>query len=298
VAKENVNITKWRGQVFHWTSVAYLLLIYGIPSAIVVAAFKASGRFELVVTAFIPIIWSVGILVTAGTLSIFHQFAIRPGKFRRSVNDRLYYHRRIYGLCWTAVYYNKPVYFLCLSSPPLKSLTFHLFGYRGSMNFTVYPDTWIRDLPLLHFEDGVYVSNRATLGTNIVLKNGFLLVDRITLRANSLVGHLAMLAPGVELDDGAEVGVGGGIGIKTRLGRNAFVGPCCVIEHGVHIGDDSVVGAHSYVGSGSRVANYIRLPACTTLSPRTRVTAKEFRAQSSQTLARELFANEAMEFTA
>ena len=107
-----------------------------------------------------------------------------------------------------------------------------------------------------------------------------------------------MLAPGVELDDGAEVGVGGGIGIKTRLGRNAFVGPCCVIEHGVHIGDDSVVGAHSYVGSGSRVANDIRLPACTTLSPRTRVTAKEVRAQSSQTLARELFANEAMEFNA
>jgi hypothetical protein len=66
----------------------------------------------------------------------------------------------------------------------------------------------------------------------------------------------------------------------------------------VHIGDDSAVGAHSYVGSGSRVANDIRLPACTNLSPRTRVTGKKVRAQSSQTLARELFANEAMEFTA
>ena len=131
MAKENGNITKWRGQSFHWISVAYLLLIYGIPTIGVFAALKASGRFELVVVTFIPIVWSVGFLVTAGTLSLFHQFAIKPGKFRRSVSDRLYYHRRIYGLCWTAVYYNKPVYFLCLSSPPLKSLTFHLFGYRN-----------------------------------------------------------------------------------------------------------------------------------------------------------------------
>jgi hypothetical protein len=79
-------------------------------------------------------------------------------------------------------------------------MVFRLFGYRGSMNFTIYPDTWIRDLPLLKFEDGVYVSNRATLGTNMVLSNGFLLVGEITLRAKALVGHLAMLAPGVTLE--------------------------------------------------------------------------------------------------
>jgi hypothetical protein len=50
---------------------------------------------------------------------------------------------------------------------------FRLFGYRGSMKFTVYPDTWIRDLPLLMFGEGAYVSNRATLRTNIVLSNGY-----------------------------------------------------------------------------------------------------------------------------
>ena len=31
---------------------------------------------------------------------------------------------------------------------------FRIFGYRGSMDFTIYPDTWIRDLPLLDFGEG------------------------------------------------------------------------------------------------------------------------------------------------
>ena len=132
----------------------------------------------------------------------------------------------------------------------------------------MYPDTWIRDLPLLHIEDGVYVSNRATLGTNIVLSNGFLLVDSVTLRSNSLVGHLALLAPGVELQAAAEVGVGTGIGIRTQLGPHSFVGPCSLIEHGVHLGANTAVGAHSYIGSGSVVPDNLRLPAGTVMASR------------------------------
>lgn len=150
-------------------------------------------------------------------------------------------------------------------------MVFRLFGYRGSMNFTVYPDTWIRDLPLLHFEDGAYVSNRATLGTNMVLSNGFLLADEITLRANALVGHLVMLAPGVTMETGTEVGVGSAIGIRTTLESGAFVGACCVIEHGVRIRKDAEVGIRSYVGSRSYIGEGIKLPPGALLPPRTRV---------------------------
>jgi acetyltransferase-like isoleucine patch superfamily enzyme len=216
--------------------------------------------YKFVVALLGPILWSILFVTIAGVLSIPHQSFVTPGKFKRRIGDCGYFHRRLYGLCWTAVYYNKPVYFLCLSIPILKWLTFRLFGYRGSMNFTIYPDTWIRDLPLLHFEDGVYVSNRATLGTNIALSNGFLLVDRITLRSKSLVGHLTMLAPGVEMQHGAEVGVGGAIGIGTKIGRNASVGPRCSIGHGVLLGNRATVGGHSCVDSGSILADGIRLP--------------------------------------
>jgi hypothetical protein len=50
-------------------------------------------------------------------------------------------------------------------------LAFRLLGHRGSLDFKVDPDTWIRDLPLRDLGPGAYVSNRATLGTNMVLSN-------------------------------------------------------------------------------------------------------------------------------
>ena len=265
----------WRGAAFNLLSSIYLCLIAGLPTIAALALLHTASRLRILTMLLLPLGWSVCFVIVAGVLSLQHQFAVEPGKFRRDVCDRRYFHRRLYGLCWTAVYYNKPVYFLCLSIPWLKWFTFRIFGYRGSMNFTVYPDTWIRDLPLLRFEDGVYVSNRATLGTNIVLRNGFLLVDRITLCERSLIGHLAMLAPGVVMEPAAEVAVGCGVGIGAKLGRNCFVGPCSVVEHGVHLGANTVVGAHSYVGSGSTLADRTHISAGSVISPRTKMVKPE-----------------------
>ncbi len=261
---------QWRGHVFPWISAVCLILIYGVPTACVFVLLRWSA-FHVWAGVVTPIVWTLVFLISAGVLSLPHQFAVTPGKVRRDVNNRSYFHRRLYGLCWTAVYYNKPAYYLSLTVPLFKWMVFRLFGYRGSMNFTIYPDTWIRDLPLLKFEDGVYVSNRATLGTNMVLSNGFLLVGEITLRAKALVGHLAMLAPGVVLEPRAEVGVGTGIGISTTLEAGAFVAPCCMIEHGVRIGKNAAVGGHSYVGSGSRICDGVKLPAGAVVAPRTTV---------------------------
>ena len=82
-----------------------------------------------------------------------------PGSFPRDLRAPLYRGRRLYGLCWTAVYYFTPVYWLFLTVPLLRRALFRLFGYRGQMDFTVYPDTWIRDLPLLEFGRGAYVGS-------------------------------------------------------------------------------------------------------------------------------------------
>ena len=259
----------WRALMFGWVASGYLLLIFGAPSAACISMFRLAGESALAAVA-LPLLWTVAFLATAGLLSLPHRFAVTAGKFARDLNDPRYFHRRLHGLCWTAVFYNKPAYFVCLSIPSLKRMTFRLFGYRGSMNFTVYPDTWIRDLPLLHFEDGAYVSNRATLGTNIVLNNGMLLVAPITLRSKALVGHLSMLGPGVEVGHGAEVAVGAAIGIKSKLDSGSFAGPCSSIEHGVRLGKKVSVGAHSYVGSGTSLPDGLILPAGSIVAPRTR----------------------------
>jgi len=249
---------RWRGKLFPWLSTAYLLVIFGLPSAAAFALARSFAGAMLAVPA-----WAVVFVLTAGLLSRPHQFAVRPGKFRCDLRTRLYFHRRMYGLCWTAVYYNKPVYFLCLSIPLLKRITFRLFGYRGSMNFTIYPDTWIRDLPVLSFGDGAYISNRATLGSNIIFKNGFILVGEITLGEKALVGHLSMIGPGAKVELNAEIGVGSVIGINAEIEESAFIGPCSGIGHGARIGRRASLGHHTIVEPGAEVGDGVSLVACT-----------------------------------
>jgi len=275
--KPNQTSSRWLARTFPWISALYLTVILGLPSVCALLLVQKAGRFQMLAAVFVLPLWSLAFVVVAGALSRCHQFAVTPGKFRRDVGDRRYFHRRLYGLCWTAVFYNKPVYFICLSIPFLKWVTFRLFGYRGSMNFTVYPDTWIRDLPLLNFEDGVYVSNRATLGTNIVLSNGYLLVDGITLRSGSLVGHLAMVGPGAELEAGVEVGVGAVIGIRANLGAGSFVGPCSGVGHGARLGAKAALGSRVSVGSRAVVPDDLHLPDFTTIAARTRVKESDYR---------------------
>jgi hypothetical protein len=176
-----------RAKVFPLVSLLIFASSYGVPLLVVIVLLgSARNQFErYAVFLATPILVSVIFATTAGICSLPFQRYIIPGKFRRNLNDTVYFGRRAYGLCWTALYYCTPVYFLCLSFAPLKWLTFRLFGYRGSMNFVIYPDTWIRDLPLLNFGDCAYLSNKATVGTNIALSNGLILVGPITFKAKS-----------------------------------------------------------------------------------------------------------------
>ena len=213
----------------------------------------------------------VAFVVTAGLLSVPWQRAITPGRFPRDVGHPVYFGRRLYGLCWTTVFYVTPLYAFCLAVPALKALLFRLFGYRGPLGFTIYPDSWIRDLPLLTLGNGAYVANKATLGTNIALANGTIPVDRITLGTNAMVGHLSMIAPGVVIDDQAEVGVGCAIGIRIRIGKGARIQPTCALNHRAEIGIGAVVGSMSYVGVGAVVGDGVSIAPATLVAEKTQV---------------------------
>jgi UDP-3-O-[3-hydroxymyristoyl] glucosamine N-acyltransferase len=191
------------------------------------------------------------------------------------MGNRTYFHRRLYGLCWTSVYYFTPIFFAALSFPPFKALLFRLFGYRGDMSFTSYPDTWIRDIALLELGKGAYLSNRATIGTNIAFPDGTILVDTVKIGDGALVGHLTMLAPGVQLGRNAEVGVGVAIGLKSILGDGVKINPGCAIEHGVKIGARTKVGSMTYIGSGVNIGPDLVIPAGITIPSKTKLTCQE-----------------------
>ncbi|RZA14205.1 MAG: hypothetical protein EOP10_28430 [Proteobacteria bacterium] len=150
---------------------------------------------------------------------------------------------------WTAIYYFKPLYWLLLSTKATKTILFRGFGYKGPIEMVTYPDTWIRDLPLLHLGKGAYLANKATIGTNMCLSDGTILVDKISIGENSVIGHLCMLAPGVQIGSNSETGSGCAIGIGVILGNQVRIGPMALINHGARITDGVKVGASCYIGS-------------------------------------------------
>ncbi|MBF0555158.1 MAG: hypothetical protein HQK96_11485 [Nitrospirae bacterium] len=254
----------------------YIITIFGLPLCIVVMPFLLTNsiglRMALLVIA--PISYVITFIITAGLLSLPHQSAIIKGRFPRNLDHPIYGRRYLYGLCWTAVYYFKPLYYIALTVPILKKMLFRIFGYKGNINFTIYPDTWVRDLPLLNFGEGSYLSNRATIGTNMVLNNGFILVDGVTVEKKGLIGHLSMLGPGVYIGEHAEVGVGVAVGINVRLGNNSKVSPYCAINHGANIYDNSEVGTHSYIGGKTIIKENIVIPAASSIPSRVVINAQ------------------------
>ena len=250
--------------VYACLSPIYLTLIYGGPASLVILSLSLPTTLlgRLCLGCSVPLLYALAFAVIAGSLSQLHQHAIVPGTFTRSLRNRIYFHRRLYGLCWTTVYYCKPIYSIVLSLPVMKRITFRLFGYRGSLDISIYPDTWIRDLPLLHLEKGVYLSNRATLGTNIALANGDILVNVIKLGTNVCVGHLSMLGPGVTVGEDAEIGVGSTIGIRAEIGPKAKIGPTTKIGHGAHVHSSVVTGAMCCIGSKAVLWQGLVLPNC------------------------------------
>lgn len=252
--KPTVSPAAWLSCFVGLVSFGMIVLIYGLPTVVVAEwVHRTVGPWRVPTLLIAPMLFATLFVVTSGLLSLPFHRAIVAGKFPRDLLHPIYRGRRFYGTCWTALYYCKPVYWLVLSLPWLKWLAFRLFGYRGQMAFTVYPDTWIRDLPLLDFGPGVYVANRATLGTNMPLKNGRILVDRIQIGEGSLIGHLTLIAAGVTIGDQVEIESGTGVGIKVKIGHRVAVGAACGINHFSQLGDHSVVGAGCRIGFRAKV---------------------------------------------
>lgn len=207
-----------------------------------------------------PIEFLLVYILTAGILSSFGRAGILPGQFPRDVKDKTYFKRKIYGLCWGAVFYSGPGYWAALAISPLRNFLFFIFGYRGTDNFVIQPDCWIRDLPLLKLSQGSYLANKCTLGTNLCLNNGTILVDSITLGQNVMIGHLAILGPGTRIDDNAEIAVGAAIGVRTQIGRSSKIKGSTSVSHGVLIERDCDIGGHSAIGLRSVIRSGIFLP--------------------------------------
>lgn len=253
----------------------YITLIFGTPimvAVVLLAVASGHGLVTLSISALVlPWLLAITCAGMSGALSIPHHKGIIKGTFPKDTGHPIYFHRRLYGLCWTSLYYNKPLYWLCLSCQPLKTLVFRLYGYRGSIEFTIYPDSWIRDLPLLNIGHGAYIANRATLGTNVVKPDGTIMVDSIIIGKRTVIGHLCVLAPGNVLGDGVEVGASATFGYRNQIGAKSKIGAKSTIEHGVKIGENCDIQNCSRIASASRIGDNARLPFGYLAGPKARI---------------------------
>jgi carbonic anhydrase/acetyltransferase-like protein (isoleucine patch superfamily) len=253
-----------------------LALIYGLPLLVVGLLFLvATGPWRIAIVVASPILYSIGCVLVAGLIARVGAPAVVNAMMPRDLGFLPYTMRRVYGLAWTAIFYFRPLYHLCLQIPLLKRLLFRLFGYRGELSFTTYPDTWIRDLPLLELGHDVYLSNRATMGTNMCLKNGTILVKEIRIGDRSVVGHLAMVGPGAVIGRDVELGVRSSVGVDVEIGSRCNIGPVTVIDHGCVIGEDVRIGNSCYIGVRSRIGNGARISPGTVVPRDSRIRGPE-----------------------
>lgn len=253
---------RWRGRAIQWLIPIYAFLIAGISTvasvAPIVVVRNAPLRCALAVMA--PFTFTLSYVLVAGGLSRLTLRAMVPGKFPRDLQHPVYGPRRLYGVCWTAIYYFPLLYHAVLATPALKGLTFRLFGYRGSLDFATYPDTWLRDLPLVTLGAGSYLSNKATISPNMCLNNGKILVAPVSIGAHSMVGHGTLIAPGVSIGQGSEIGVSGDIGVGVRIGDHSSVGHVVSLDHGAVIGSHCDIGSRAYVGQKTTIHDGVRIP--------------------------------------
>lgn len=257
--------------MFAFQSIVILLTVVGMP-ALIAAAFLAC--FGVLAAPLAVLAYAVGYGLTAGFLSLPYRRAIRPGRFPRDLATRLYRGRRLYGLCWTLVSYCPPVLLLFLSVRPLKRAITALFGCPALADATFYPDTWLRDLPMLELGRGAYLGNKSTIGTNTALQNGTIVVGPIRVGARAVVGHLAAIGNSSILGDDAELGFRASLGMRSRVGARSRIGGTTTIAHGTRIGNDVVVGPSCYIGCRVRIADGLRIPAATVIPDGTRLSCQ------------------------
>lgn len=242
-----------------------IFLMWCVPLMVAVSLpilFISHGTVACILSvALSPCLFAISFLLTGGLISKFGQSGIKKGRYPRQPLHPVYFKRRIFGISWTTIYYFKPLYFVFLSIPALKHFLFRLYGYKGSTKFTVYPDTWIRDLPILKIGEGCYLANRATIGSNICMADGTILVDGITFSRNSLIGHIAMIAAGAKIGESSEIGTGTLIGVKTRIASNTKIGMYAAVMHGAVVGENCNIGNSAYIGVSAHISPNIKLPA-------------------------------------
>lgn len=192
---------------------------------------------------------------------------IKPGKFKRSPDDPNYVHRSYYTRMLKSFLTDYKLMNAILTDKKLQTRLFRVFGYEGEVDFTLYPQCWIRDLPLLQIGKMSYLGDGIVLGTNKVsIDQKTVKVGRITIGDHTIIDQDCMLGHSTHIGHHTAIGVRSCIGVKTRIGNNCRIaeivniGHCCNIGNNVSIGQVSAIGNFTTIADGTKIPAFSRIP--------------------------------------
>lgn len=207
--------------------------------------------------------------------------AIVPGKVVRKPENEIYQKRVEYTTELRAFAYNPAFMNIILSIPELKELFFRTFGYKGNLNFTMYPNAWIRDLPLLDIGEKCYLADGILLGTNRVsIDQRILRVDHITIGDHTIFDQRCAIGPGTTIGSDCIMGFQSQISAKCTVGNNVRLGEVVTIGSMTTLGDDVIIGQGSFISdfvtveAGAVIASNTRVPPKSVVTTEGKIEAK------------------------
>lgn len=199
----------------------------------------------------------------AFTLSVQN---IRAGKYLRDDNNPHYQHRLIYTQQLRNFVYNPAILNIIFTDKTLKERFFKLFGYQGNVSFTIYPDCWIRDLPLLDIGENAYLGDGILLGTNRVsLNQKHIRVSPISIGAHTVIDQHCSIGPD------SHIGHRCALGYNTKIGAKVYIGHKTHAEENISIGNCVTIGKESRIGQSTLIGNFCTIEPGADIPPHSRI---------------------------
>ena len=222
--------------------------------------------FDRILNSRMDIIIALEELSQAGFQAVVDN--MKPGTFQRDPESQDYRDRLTYTKAFRKFAYNPAILNEIFSDVELKEKFFRTFGYQGALDFTIYPNCWLRDLPMLDIGSGTYLADGILLGTNQVSTDQKVLrVGRIKIGERCVFDQQCKLGYNSRIGNDCIIGIQTAIGLKCKMGDNVKVGEATTIRHSVTIGDNVVIGAETQIGNfviideGVEILEFSRIPS-------------------------------------
>jgi len=198
---------------------------------------------------------------------------IKEGLFVRNKEEQDYKDRIVYTKELRNFLYNPAVLNVIFGDQELKELFFRTFGYKGAVNFTIYPHCWLRDLPLLDIGNNVYLADNILLGTNQVTPDQKLLrVGKIKIGDNCIFDQGCSIGGKTTIGKDGVIGFEVAIGFKSRIADNIHIGGRATVGHCCRIGKDVKIGYMSKIGHFCIIEDGVEIDEMTEIPSYSRVT--------------------------